>query len=71
VAAILLILQARHQAWYLPSVAAAISAVIAARRAGTGWLAAFGSVVVVAILAILIRIAVLAHQRKTAVGPVR
>lgn len=66
----LLYLQARRQAWYLPSVAAAIVATLTARRAGTGWLPAVASVGVVAVLAFLIRIGMLAHKKKVEAGPI-
>jgi hypothetical protein len=69
VAAVCLVLQARHRALYLPSFAAAIAAIVGARQAGVGWPAALGSAPVVAIFAVLIRIGVAAHNRKVAAGP--
>ena len=65
VCAVCLAIQARHRAWHLPSIVAAVSAIVAARQARAGWPAALASVLVITILTVLIRIAVLAHKRKT------
>lgn len=61
---ILLILQARHRFWFIPGALAASALLIAARRSGTGWTAAFGSVIVIGILTVLIRIGMLARRNK-------
>lgn len=63
-AGVLLILQARHRFWFIPGALAASAAIIAARQSGAGWPVALGSVVVVGILTVMIRIGVLARRNK-------